>query len=232
VGPPTEYVYVAPPPPVPVRRVEYAHAPPYSLWLGGRLGILAYGGGMYADQTGNTETTGNFVTNGLALEVDVGARVVRHFIPYVGVELGLVGPGHRFDQTSAKAGTSFAGIGVRMLAGDVDSVSFVSDISFGIRQIQVSNGGSTWSASSFEILRLGLGADIRISSRFTISPLLTLSGGKLTDTNGSVGFAPNQGDGATGTPDAVNHGQIPAADQTSYEAVVIGCGAHFDLFGR
>ena len=119
-----------------------------------------------------------------------------------------------------------------MLAGDVDTVSFVSDLSFGERQIQVSNGSTTWSASGFEILRLGLGADIRISSLFTISPLLTLSGGKLTDTKGSVLFAPNQGDGAPGTPDVVNHGQIPASYQTSYEAVVVGCGAHFDLFGR
>jgi hypothetical protein len=223
---------VPPPPPVVVRRVDYVHAPPYSLWLGGRLGVLAYGGGMYANANGNTETTGNFITNGLALEVDVGARVARHFIPYLGAELGLVGPGHRFEGTSAKAGTSFVGVGVRMLAGDVDSVSFVSDISFGFRQIQVSSDGSTWSASSFEVLRLGLGADIRLSSRFTLSPLLTLSGGKLTDTSGSVMFAPNQGDSVPGTPDAVNHGQIPAGDQTSYEVVVIGCGAHFDLFGH
>ena len=123
-------------------------------------------------------------------------------------------------------------MGLRMLAGDVDSVSFVSDVSFGFRQIQVSSGGSTWSGSAFEILRLGLGVDVRVNSRVTLSPLLTLSGGKLTDSSGSVSFAPNQGDGLTGTPDYVNHGQIPPPYQTTYEAVVIGCGAHVDLFGH
>src|SRR5580700_302716 len=69
---PTEYVYLVPapppPPPRPVRRTEAVHAPPYSLYLGGRLGFLAYGGGMYTTSGNNpeTETTGNFVTNGLA----------------------------------------------------------------------------------------------------------------------------------------------------------------------
>jgi hypothetical protein len=231
--PGTQYVYVVPAPPV--RRIDYIHAPMYSLWLGGRLGILGYGGGMFQDPNGNTETTGNFVTNGLALEVDVGARIARHFIPYLGAELGLVGAGHRFDGTDAKAGTSFFGFGVRMLAGDVDNVSFISDLSLGWRTMQVSNDGSTWSGTGVEILRLGLGVDIRLTSHFTLSPLLTISGGKLTDSGGSpngVSFAPNQGDGLTGTPSYVNGGQIQQAYQTSYESVVVGCGAHFDLLGR
>ena len=216
----------------PVRRVDYVHAPTYALWAGGRLGVLGYGGGMFQDPNGNTETTGNFVSNGLALELDVGARIMRHFIPYLGAELGLVGPGHRFDGTSAKAGTSFLGVGFRMLAGDVDNVSFVSDLSIGWRAMQVSNDGSTWSGSGVEILRLGLGADIRLTSHFTLSPLLTISGGKLTDSNGSVTFAPNQGDGLSGTPPYVNNGQIQPGYQVSYESIVVGCGAHFDLFGR
>lgn len=224
-----QYVYVVPPPPFQRSNV---HAPMYSLWAGGRLGLLGYGGGVFVDPSNNTETTGNFITNGLAVEVDVGARIMWHFIPYLGAELGLVGPGHRFDGTSAHAGTSFLGFGVRMLAGAVDVVSFVSDVSFGVRQIEVSNDGSTWSGSDFEILRLGLGADIRLTSQFTLSPLLTISGGKLTDSKGSVMFAPNQGDGLTGTPSYVNNGQIQSNYQTSYEAVVIGCGAHFDLFGK
>jgi hypothetical protein len=227
--PGTQYVYVLPAPPV--RPIDYVHAPNYSLWLGGRLGILGYGGGVFTDpRTNNTETTGNFVTNGLALEIDVGARIARHFIPYLAAELGLVGAGHRFDGTSAKAGTSFLGFGVRMLAGDVDSVSFISDLSFGLRSMQVSSDGSTWSASGFEILRLGLGVDIRLSNRVTLSPLLTISGGTLTDTNGSVGYAPNQGDNLSGTP--FGNGSIPQSDRTSYESIVIGCGAHVDLFGR
>jgi len=232
-----QYVYVVPPPGAPMSRADYVHAPRFALWTGVRLGVLAYGGGMYADPpqlNGNTytETTGNFVTNGLALELDVGARLERRYIPYIAVELGLVGAGHRFEQTSTSAGTSFVGIGMRLLAGDVNNVSFASELSFGFRRMQVSNDTGTWSATGFEFLRRGLGAEIRLANHFTLSPMLTVSGGTLTDTSGSIGFGPNQGDGLTGTPDYVNHGQIPTNEQATYAAFVIGCGAHFDLFGK
>jgi len=231
---PDQYPYVPPPPGAREIFVPAVHAPRYALWVGGRVGLLAYGGGMFTDPNGYTETTGNFVTNGVAIEADIGARIERRYIPYVAVELGLVGPGHRFDQTSASAGTSFVGVGVRLLAGDVDNVAFASDISFGFRRMQVSRNdlGETWSASGFEFLRLGLGAEIRLSTRFTLTPMLTLSGGTLTDTSGSVTFAPNQGDGLTGTPSYVNNGQISGDSQKTYEAFVLGCGAHFDLIGR
>lgn len=232
-APPPPYGYVPPPPgPMSMSVVDYVHAPRYSLWLGGRLGLLGYWGGMYVNPNGYTETTGNFVTNGLAAEVDVGARLARRYIPYLALEVGVVGPGHRFDQTSTTAGTSFIGAGLRLLAGDVDNVSFASELSFGFRRLQVSNDMGTWSATAFEFLRLGLGADIRLTSHFTLSPMLTISGGTFSDTSGSIGFGPNQGDGATGTPDYVNHGQVPSGNQTNYASFVLGCGAHFDLFGH
>jgi hypothetical protein len=208
---------------------EPVHAPKYSLWLGGRLGLLLYGGGMYLNPGGDEEKTSSFVTNGLAVEADVGARISRRYIPYLALELGLVGPGSRFQGASATAGTSFVGIGFRFLAGDVSSVSFASDLSFGFRKFEVTNANQTWTASSFEFLRLGLGADIRFTSYFTISPMVTLSGGTLSDTSGSVPFAGNQSDQAPGTPDYVNHGQIPGQYQTNYFSITIGCGAHFDL---
>jgi hypothetical protein len=189
---------------------------------------------MFADPTGYTETTGNFVTNGAALEVDVGARIERRYIPYLALELGFVGAGHRFDQTPASAGTSFVGVGVRLLAGDVDNVSFASELSFGFRKLQVSRSDTneTWSATGFEFLRLGLGAEIRLSTRFTLTPMVTVSGGTFTDTTGHIAFAPHQGDGLSGTPDYVNHGQIGSDSQKTYEAFVVGCGAHFDLIGK
>ena len=145
---------------------------------------------------------------------------------------GSSGAGHRFDETSTGAGTSFVGVGLRLLAGDVDNVSFASELSFGFRKLQVSNDTGTWSATAFEFLRLGLGAEIRLTSHFTLSPMLTVSGGTFTNTSGSIGFGPNQGDGQTGTPDYVNHGQITSGNQANYASFVLGCGAHFDLFGR
>jgi len=227
VGPSTPLVlYVAPPPP-PVR------APAYALWVGGRLGVIAYGGGLYLDNrtTGDVETTGNFVRPGPAFELDVGARLGRRYIPYVAIELGLMGAGHRFDGTGAGATTTFAGVGFRYLAGDPDNVAFLGDVSFGFRKVQVSSGGMTWSATGVEIFRLGFGVEARITRQLTVSPTITLSGGTLTNTSGSVPFGPVQGDGQTG-PLFVQGARIPQADQASYYAVVIGCGVHADLLGK
>jgi hypothetical protein len=195
--------------------------------------VLAYGGGLYLDNqaTQAQETVGNFVRPGLAVELNVGARIERRYIPYLVGEVGLLGAGHRFDGTSAAAGTSFAGIGFRFLAGDVNGISLISDLSFGIRKFQVSLNNQTWSAMGLELFRVGVGADLRMSNLFTLSPLLTLSGGSLSSTSGGVAYAPNQGDGVTGTP-AFPGGSIPGNYQSTYYAVAIGCAAHFDLFGR
>jgi hypothetical protein len=101
----------------------------------------------------------------------------------------------------------------------------------GFRRIQVSSGTSTWSASGLEIFRLGLGVDLRVHRRITISPMATLSGGSLTDTRGNVAFAPNQGDGLTG-PTFTNGSSIPSNSQAGYYAITVGCGIHADLLGR
>ncbi len=226
---PPPYGYQQPPPGYEsMSEARGPRAPRYSLWVGGRLGLLVYGGGIYGDNNvqGTVESMHSFVTDGLGLEADVGARISRRYIPYLALELGLVGPGSHFQNGASSAGTSFIGVGFRFLAGDVDAVSFASDLSFGFRRLEVTNGGQTWATTAFEFLRIGLGADIRLTDYFTLSPMVTLSGGTFTETTGSVSFA----DGG-GTPDYVNHGQIPGGYQTSYYSLVLGCGAHFDLFG-
>ena len=128
-----------------------------------------------------------------------------------------------------RAGTSFLGLGFRYVAGDVDTVAFVADLSLGRRTFSVASDGSTWTMSGFELPRLGLGAEIRINRRFIVSPMLTLSGGTMTDTSGSVTFAPHQGDGQT-MPPFTGGGGIPSVAQASYYAVFLGAGMHVDLF--
>jgi hypothetical protein len=232
-----------PPPPIPPPppRVVYVElqppvrAPKYSLWLGGRAGLLTYSGGLYINNqaTGGIETTGNFVRPALGLELDVGARLAWRYVPYLALELGVTGPGHRFDNATAPttAGTQFFGAGFRYLAGDVNKVAFAADLSLGIRRFVVTSGGSTWSASGLEIFRLGLGAEIRVNSRFAVSPMLTLSGGSPQNVSGNVSFAPNQGDGQKGPP-FTGDTSIPGWAQTSYYAIFLGCGGHVDVFGR
>lgn len=234
---PTQYTY-APPPRGPVMSGEdRTHAPAYSLWLGGSVGLLVYNGGLYQNDvtlpgsSPGLESVGNFVRPGVAFQADIGARLARRYIPYVALELGVLGTGHRFDGTSTGASSTFIGVGFRYLAGDVDSVSFVSDVSMGFRSIQVSNSTGTWAASGFEIFRLGFGADIRLTTHATLTPMVTVTGGTFTDTSGDITFGPNQADGKT-HPDFTGHGGIPGLNQDSYWAVVVGCGVHADLFGK
>lgn len=234
---PPPYANPAPVPatPVAVVSVREVHAPEYSLWVGGRAGLLAFGGSLYVNNqaTGTKETTGNILGPGAGLELDVGARLAKRYVPYLGLELGLVPPGHRFenDPSSVRAGTSFLGLGFRVVAGDVDTIAFVADLSLGRRTFSITSDGSTWTMSGFEFPRLGLGAEIRINSHFAVSPMITLSGGTMTDTSGSISFAPNQGDLKT-MPPFTGSGGIPSAAQASYYAVFLGAGMHVDLFGH
>ena len=92
--PPVQYEYVAPPPgppamsrggvrPRPALRALARRAPRASWLTGAGCSRTPRSADTYA------ETTGNFVGNGLALELDVGARIERRYIPYLAVELGL-----------------------------------------------------------------------------------------------------------------------------------------------
>jgi hypothetical protein len=178
------------------------------------------------------ETTGNYITNGAALQLDVGARLGRRYVPYLAFELGLVGAGRRFDGgPDTSATTRFYGIGFRYTGGDVDTAGFLSDISFGVRQIEVSNVTGSYTMSAFEVLRLGLGAEIRLTHRFVISPMITFSGGVIRDTDGAIAFAPGQGDGVQ-TPVFRDGAVVDSGYSETYITLTFGMGAHFDLIGK
>jgi hypothetical protein len=204
--------------------------PAYSLWVGGHAGALAYGGALYRiPSTGKVETAGNFVDPGGALEIDVGARLAGHFIPYAALELGLVAAGHRFDGTDAQANTKFLGIGLRYVAGQYEHLGFVGDVSMGYRWFQVWRAAGTWTAWGLELLRLNLAVDVRLQRRMTLSPMLLVSAGTVTNTSGTVPFAPEQGDGQTAP--AFGGTAVPSSAQEMYYAVSLGCGIHADLLG-
>ena len=206
------------------------HAPKFSLWAGGRLGFLGFGGSFYENEFGQGETTGNFLKNGLSLGIDVGARLGKRYLPYVFLEHGFMGQGHRFEGSDATASTDLLGIGFRYTAGDVDSAGFLTDLSIGMRSVTIHNGSDTFKMSSLEIFRLGLGAEIRISTLFVISPMATLSGGAMSDTSGTTSFS------TAGSGDGITHptyqGGKQVDNQRGYIVLGIHCGAHFDIFGK
>ncbi len=229
------YYQPPPPPPVPAEPPEPpeppTHCPKFSLWVGPRLGLLVHGLNFYGHRSGGTsETTGNIVGNGLQTQIDVGARISYHWVPYLFYERGWLAKGHRFDGLGGSASSTFYGIGLYHASGDVDSVAFVSDASFGLREVSVSDGTNTYTMSGLALFNLGFGAEIRVATLFSITPMLRLSLGSMDSTEGTVTFAPErQGDGRS-EPDFKNGETI--ANGRMYAAITLGASVHFDVFGK
>lgn len=212
------------PPPLPV------HAPKYSLWTGARASFMAFGFSFYQQKdSDHTESTGNFVGNGLATELNLGARLAHRYIPYVFYEHGFMAQGHRFEGSDASSSTDFFGIGFRF--GGADDIGFVSDLSVGKRIIHVSNGSESYSMSGLEIFKLGLGAEFRLQTLFTIEVMGTVSGGTLNDTTGDITFSPEGSKDGRTHPSFVN-GDTFGNFNTTYVNLTLGVGIHFDVFGK
>lgn len=220
-----------PPPPV-----EYAptepptHAPKFSLWVGPRLSYMGFGLSFFQRRGGTQEpeTTGNFVGNGLATQLDLGARLAHKYVPYVFWEHGFMKQGHRFEGTDASSSTEFYGLGFRF--GGADDVGFVSDLSVGKRIVRVSRGSETYEMSGLEIFKLGLGAEFRLQTLFTIEIMGTVSGGSMSDTSGTVHYGTEGAKDGLFEPDFRNGDIIRNA--TTYVNLTLGAGIHFDVFGK
>jgi hypothetical protein len=221
------------PPPPPPPEPE-THAPKYSLWTGARLSYVGFGFSFYENEHGDPETTGNYLGNGIAPQIDLGARISYRYIPYLFWEHGFMGQGHRFSGTDAHSSTDFYGIGFRYVSGDVDSVAFLTDLSIGKRVVTVSSGSQTYSMSGIEFFRLGLGAEIRVATLFALTPLFSISSGALNDSSGDVSFscAPNCPDGLNGPTYAQGRGGTVINNSRAYVVLSLGLGIHFDIFGK
>jgi hypothetical protein len=225
--PPAAVVYVQAPP------VDEDHAPKYSLWAGARASVVAFGFSFYQNEHTLPETTGNYIKNGFAPQLDIGARIAHRYIPYLFWEHGFMGAGHRFDGTDAQASTEFYGVGFRYLSGDVDSVAFLTDLAIGKRVVRVSNGTQTYEMSGLELFRLGLGAEIRVKTLFALTPLFSISSGTLNDSDGDISFGC-----VTKGPckDGLSHPRYANGavidDSRPYVVLSLGMGIHFDIFGK
>jgi hypothetical protein len=219
---PQPYEFVEPTPPT--------HAPYFSLWTGGRAGLLTFSNAFYTNQQGHAESTGNFVRPGLALEADIGARLAKRYLPYVFFEHGFMGQGHRFDGSNASAQTNLYGVGFRYTAFDVDNVGLLTDLSFGVRSVTINQGSESFTMRSLEIFRFGLGAEIRLSTLFVLSPMVSIATGAMNDTDGNVHFSQKgSGDGLPGP--TYNNG-TSISQQNGYIMVLLSVGGHFDLLGK
>ena len=168
-------------------------APYYSLWLGVGAGWTLPFGDLWGTCTGFDSfgrcaaVTGvpshDYVAQGPALELDLGARLAHNYNLYGLWEHSWLGAG---SATSADRGqpdhgdTDFFALGLRV-STDPDELGFVLDIAVGTRRLRAHWADGTelqMTDAPFET-RMGIGADVRLSDHWSLSPMLSLGLGSF-----------------------------------------------------
>ncbi len=210
-------------------------APKTSLWVGARLGWFFPFGSVYARATTQgSAATGyytvfdpvpwnDFASSGPMFEVNAGLRLGRAYNLFGVWERAQLGSGDALsDQFGGQTGgdTDMFGVGLRA-SSDPDKVGFLTEIVLGYRRARTTweDGTELQFTGAFPEFRIGLGADIRLSSAFSLSPLATLGVGSFGDIEWK---APN-GDKTSA---------VTTADEGSGHAwATLQLGGHFDLAG-
>ncbi len=190
-------VYEPPPPPVPDHL-----APKTAFWLGGRIGWFVPFGNLWAnctlrDSYGQCVTArgvpySDYASSGPVFEVDVGVRLGRRYNLLLLWERAQLGGGKSnpealpstppSDTASSSADSDYYALGFRF-SSDPDDLGFLTEFALGYRRarIQWDDGTELQLTNAPFEFRLGLGADIRLSSLFSLSPLATIGFGGFGD---------------------------------------------------
>jgi hypothetical protein len=147
-----------------------------SLW---NDGFLAQGVCCFYER----RTAGDYASSGPMFEVDLGARLSRSYNVFALWERALLGPGDLDPDAygGQKYGTSdFFAAAVRF-STDADAFGFAMEIALGYRVFQAKweDGTTLTMDDGFLDARIGLGADIRLTEWFALSPMITLSSGSF-----------------------------------------------------
>ena len=215
-------MHIEEPPPPPVARHR---APRNAFWVGARAGWWVPFGDLWGACNGSgagcdSMKFGAVASSGPMMELDLGARLGRNYNVYALWERAQLGKGSGVDGYSQiRADTDFLGLGVR-LSTDPDDVGMVLDLALGARRFRAVYEDSNQlqlSQAMFES-RLGVGADIRLSPLFSLSPMVTLGLGSF----GKADWVTK-----TSISDA-----IPANNDTlTHGWLTLQLGGHFDLAG-
>lgn len=180
-----------PPPP---RRAHH-RAPYTALWLGARLGWFTPFGGIYSQNTvvggyvrQESVPIRDYLGGGPLFEVDVGARLGRNYNLFALWERAQLGGGNGDSGRLGMHGTfdggdtDFWAIGLRA-STNPDRLGFVSELALGYRRARAkfSDGAQLELTDGVLDARIGLGADIRFSRSFTLTPMLTIGAGLFGD---------------------------------------------------
>ncbi|MCC6217073.1 MAG: hypothetical protein IT376_19600 [Polyangiaceae bacterium] len=201
-------------------------APRSSLWIGGRGGWSFPFGSLWAREVEPNFYEGvpwsDYATSGPTLELDLGVRLARSYVVFGLFEHATLGSGAAVEPTigaPSSAESDFGAIGLRF-SSDPSRVGFLTEIAIGARRFRArwSNGTALEGTNSLEF-RMALGADIRVSRLFSLSPVAMLSGGAF----GDVDWVSPNGSSRS----ALGPRDLDAGHGTASLAV----GGHFDLFG-
>ncbi len=215
------YVYEPPPPPKP-----HHIAPKTALWLGARGGwFIPFGNvwGTCADANcysvdGKKWT--ELASSGPLFELDGGMRLGRYYNVFLLWEHATLGNGSAAPAQQDSANTDYYALGLRF-SSDPDCVGFLTEIALGFRRFHAiyQDGSEDQLTNAPFEFRIGLGADIRISRAFTLTPLVTVGAGAFGDA---------QHVDANGKSSSLTG---PNDQQTGHGWVTLQLGAHFDIAG-
>jgi hypothetical protein len=225
--PPRIVIWEPPPPPPPLQPIHVA--PKTSLWGGVRLGWFVPFGGVYArgdEVNGFLERRSvpwrDFVSSGPVFELQLGARLSRNYNVFALWERAELGRGDGDTLGSPEdSSTDFWGVGLRA-SSDPDRVGFLTEVALGYRRARTEfkDGSALELTEGVLEARIGIGADIRLSPTFSLSPMATAGVGSFGDVNrvSSDGVA----------TDLI--GDLDEHDAHGW--FTIGLGAHVDLLGQ
>jgi hypothetical protein len=162
------------------------------------------------------------------IELDLGARLGRHYNVFGLWEWGILGNGDELGdefggQTSAY--THLLGLGLRF-SSDPDGFGVLVELALGWRRFEATwkNGTRFTATDDFFNTRIGVGADIRLNEQLSFTPMVTIGGGVFSEANWR--FADGSEAGAfssfLGTP---------ADEAGQHIPVTLQLGLHYDAFG-
>jgi hypothetical protein len=154
-------------------------------------------------------------------EVDAGLRFSRHYNVFAAWERAQLSSGDDDDtRYGGQSGgdTDFWGVGIRA-SSDADKLGFVTEVMLGYRRARATWEDGTelqMTDAPFEA-RLGLGADIRLSPLFSLSPMLTVGVGSF----GEIKLVDKDGNTSKVT--------TPLDEYDGHGWLTLQIGGHFDL---
>ena len=219
-------VYEPPPPPM-----AQHISPRQSLWIGAKMGWFVPFGDLWGYCINDAymrcvqvdaRPWRHYAGPGPMVELDVGARLGRHYNIFALWERAVLGIGTAFEDDyggQRKGDSDFWGAGVRV-SSNPDEVGLLVEFALGYRRAR-----ARWedgvelrlTEAPFEA-RIGLGADVRLSQNVSLSPLATVGVGRFEKAQWVR--AGRSGADILDSFDAFSHGWF-----------TLQLGAHFDVAG-